>query len=170
MNEKKKRYAEGHLKVSQVDSSRKAIAALLTKYRSAHAPVAHIVHEVSAGAPIFTPRTSLAREFRELVPPADSATEKTIGKEHPGAFTGTSLADFLHETGRKKVVLTGYMAHVCVSTTARQAEERGYEVVIVEDAVGDRDIPGVKAEELVRITLAELADAFGSVVKSESIN
>lgn len=31
------------------------------------------------------------------------------------------------------------MAHVCVSTTARQAAERGYDVVVVRDGVGDRD-------------------------------
>lgn len=61
------------------------------------------------------------------------------------------------------------MAHVCVSTTARQADEKGYDVLIAEDAVGDRDIPGVAAEELVRLSLAELADAFGSVISSRSI-
>jgi nicotinamidase-related amidase len=66
-------------------------------------------------------------------------------------------------------VLCGYMAHVCVSTTARQADERGYEVLVVEDAVGDRDIPGVNAEELVKVSLAELADAFGTIVKVGSI-
>jgi nicotinamidase-related amidase len=80
------------------------------------------------------------------------------------------LEEFLKKSGRNKVVLTGYMAHVCISTTARQAAERGYDVVIAEDAVGDRNIPGVKAEDLVRTSLAELADAFGSVVKAESIN
>lgn len=61
------------------------------------------------------------------------------------------------------------MAHVCVSTTARQANEKGYDVLIAEDAVGDRDIPGVAAEELVRLSLAELADAFGTVISSQSI-
>ena len=62
------------------------------------------------------------------------------------------------------------MAHVCVSTTARQAAEKGYDVVVAEDAVGDRDIPGVKAEDLVKTSLAELGDAFGTVVKSADIN
>lgn len=61
------------------------------------------------------------------------------------------------------------MAHVCVSTTARQAAERGYDVLLAEDAVGDRDIPGVKADDLVKTALAELSDAFGTVVSSESI-
>ena len=61
------------------------------------------------------------------------------------------------------------MAHVCVSTTAREASQKGYEVIIVEDAVGDRDIPGVKGDEVTRVALAELADAFGTVVKSAEI-
>ena len=62
------------------------------------------------------------------------------------------------------------MAHVCVTTTARQAEEKDYDVILAEEAIGDRDIPGVKAEDLVRITLAELSDAFGTVVKVGDIN
>lgn len=77
---------------------------------------------------------------------------------------------YIKGTGKSKLVLTGYMAHVCVSTTARQAAEKGYDVLFVEDAIGDRDIPGVKAEELVKTVLAELADAFGTVVKSSEIN
>lgn len=56
------------------------------------------------------------------------------------------------------------MAHVCVSTTARQASERGYDVVLPREAIGDRDIPGVKAEDLVQTVLAELGDSFGTVV------
>ncbi|TGO16900.1 hypothetical protein BGAL_0389g00170 [Botrytis galanthina] len=160
-------YAQGHLKVSQVSSSRKAISSLLEKYRAAHGSLAHIVHQVPAGAPVFTPDTELAQEFEELTPKND---EKVIVKQHPGSFTGTDLEAYIKETGKSKLVLTGYMAHVCVSTTARQAAEKGYEVLFVEDAIGDRDIPGVKAEELVKTVLAELADAFGTVVKSSEIN
>ncbi|KAJ8064795.1 hypothetical protein OCU04_007105 [Sclerotinia nivalis] len=160
-------YAKGHLKVSQVSSSRKAISSLLEKYRAADGALAHIVHQVPAGAPVFTPDTELAKEFEELTP---TGNERVIVKQHPGSFTGTDLESYIKGTGKSKVVLTGYMAHVCVSTTARQAAEKGYEVILVEDAIGDRDIPGVKAEELVKTVLAELADAFGTVVQSSEIN
>ena len=61
------------------------------------------------------------------------------------------------------------MAHVCVSTTARQSAERGYDVVLVKEAIGDRDIPGVKAGELVETVLKELADAFGTVVSIDNV-
>lgn len=71
--------------------------------------------------------------------------------------------------GIKKVVPTGYMAHVCVSTTARQAAQRGYDVLVVENGIGDRDIPVVKGEELTKVTLAEPGDGFATIVKSEEI-
>lgn len=127
----------------------------------------HIVHQTPEGAPVFTPNTELAKEFSELEP---KNGEKVIGKQFPGSFTGTDLESFIKGTGKNKLVLTGYMAHVCVSTTARQAAERGYDVVIAEGAVGDRNVPGASAEELVKTTLAELADAFGSVVKADDIS
>lgn len=60
-------------------------------------------------------------------------------------------------------------AHVCVSTTARQAAQRGYDVVVAEDAVGDRDIPDVPAEVLTKIALKEIGDAFGTIVQSKEI-
>lgn len=125
------------------------------------------MHQTPPGAPVFTPDSDLAKEFAELTP---KDGEKVIWKQHPGSFTGTDLDEFIKTTGRKKLVLTGYMAHVCVSTTARQADEKEYDVVLAEGAIGDRNIPGVDADELVRVTLSELADTFGSVVKASSIN
>ena len=43
-------------------------------------------------------------------------------------------------------------------------------MLIAEDAVGDRDIPGAKAEEVVRVVMKELGDAFGTVVTGSQIN
>jgi nicotinamidase-related amidase len=133
--------------------------------------IATVVHSVPAGAPVFTPDTPLAEEFPELLRSGaePEGHEKVISKRHPGSFTGTELEDFITSTGRGKVVLVGYMAHVCVSTTARQAAEKGLDVILAEDAIGDRDIPGVKAEELIKTTLLELGDAFGTVVKGSDI-
>lgn len=124
------------------------------------------MHAVPNGAPVFTPETPLAAEFAELAP---RAGEAVLAKQQPGAFTGTELDAAIKRSGKATVVLVGYMAHVCVSTTARQASERGYETVVVSDAVGDRDVPGVDAEELKRVSLAEVADAFGTVVESKDI-
>ena len=161
-------YADGQLKTANIDSTRKAIADLLKTYRKAGSSsnIIHVLHKTPEGAPVFTQGTPLAKEFDELKP---EKGEHTVMKEAPGSFTGTNLDDLLKEGGRKKVVLTGYMAHVCVSTTARQAAERGYDVILPREAIGDRDIPGAKADVVVDSALRELADAFATVVKSSDI-
>ncbi|KAK3677020.1 phospholipase C type enzyme [Recurvomyces mirabilis] len=159
-------YAEGKLKVSNAPESRKAISQLLEKYRSAGGKVVHVVHKVPDGAPVFTPDTPLAKEFDELKP---KDGEKYIEKLHPSSFADTELHDYLQGTGAKKVVLTGYMAHVCVSTTARDADRLGYDVLVAEDAVGDRDIPGATGAEATKMTMTELGDAFATIVQSKDI-
>ncbi|KAI0407970.1 Isochorismatase-like protein [Xylaria palmicola] len=159
-------YATGLLRTEDVAATRAANAALLGRYRAAAAPVVHVVHRTPDGAPVFTPGTPLADEFDELRP---RPGESVVTKQFPGSFTGTELQAILDGAGRKKVVLTGYMAHVCVSTTARQAAERGWDVIVARDAVGDRHIPGVDAADLVRVALSEIADAFGTVVESKDI-
>ncbi|KAF1835871.1 Isochorismatase hydrolase [Decorospora gaudefroyi] len=159
-------YASGALTVTNAASSGKVIAELLERYRKAGGKVIHVMHQTPEGAPIFTPGTDMAEEFKDVK--AKDGEEK-IWKQFPGAFEQTSLHETLEKLGVKKLVLTGYMAHVCVSTTAREAFQKGYEVVLVEDAIGDRDIPGVKGDEVTRVALAELADVFGTVVKSSDI-
>ncbi|KAK0943722.1 hypothetical protein LTR48_003829 [Friedmanniomyces endolithicus] len=159
-------YAEGKAKVTNAPESRKAMAALLEKYRKAGGKVVHVTHTVPDGAPVFTPGTKLAEEFEELKP---KDGEKEIKKEHPSAFVETELESYLKGIGGKKVVLTGYMAHVCVSTTARDADRLGYDVLIAEDCVGDRDIPGASGEEVTKMVMHELGDAFGTIVQSSDI-
>ncbi|KAJ4341762.1 phospholipase C type enzyme [Ascochyta clinopodiicola] len=159
-------YAEGQLKVTNAESSGKAIASLLEKYRAANGKIVHVMHQTPEGAPIFTPGTKLADEFGNVTA---KDGEEVIWKQFPGSFEQTSLHDTLQSWGVKKVALTGYMAHVCVSTTAREAMQKGYEVILVEDAIGDRDIPGVEGSELTRVALAELADVFGTIVQSSDI-
>ena len=142
----------------------------MEKYRSGGdgSNLVHVVHSVPDGTPVFTPGTKLAEEFDELTP---KKGEKVIAKNYPGSFASTDLDEYLKSQGDKgkKIVLTGYMAHVCVSTTARQAAQRGYEVVLAGDAIGDRDIPGASGEEVTKMVLTELGDAFGTVVSSKDV-
>jgi len=159
-------YAEGKAKVTNAPESRKAISALLEKYRKAGGKVVHVTHSVPDGAPVFTPGTNLAEEFDELKP---KDGEKALQKVHPSCFVDTELHDYLNGIGSKKIVLTGYMAHVCVSTTARDASRLGYDVLIAEDCVGDRDIPGASGEEVTKMVMNELADAFGTIIQSSEV-
>lgn len=161
-------YADGKLKTVDVAKTRKNIADLLERYRSGpHSGknIVHVVHETSAQAPVFTSETPLAKEFSELSP---KSGEHFITKHYPSAFASTDLHDYLQGLPNgigKKIVLTGYMAHVCVSTTARAGAERGYDVVLARGAIGDRDIPGIGGNEVTETVLKELGDAFGTVVE-----
>lgn len=164
-------YALGHLKVEEVTQSRKVIADLLARYRARgdSKNIVHVVHQVPSVTPVFTPDTILAREFDELSP---NPGEKVVIKQFPNSFAQTDLHGYLGGLGKvgKKIVLVGYMAHVCVSTTIRAASELGYEAVIVEDAVGDRNIPGATASTLKSTVLSELDDGFGTVITAAEIS
>ncbi|CAG7928598.1 unnamed protein product [Penicillium olsonii] len=163
-------YITGALKTEKVSETRKSIFNLLEKYRQGGngKNIVHVVHEVPEGAPVFTPNTTLAQEFEELTP---KAGEKVVTKHFPNSFAKTDLHEYLQGLGDvgKKVVLVGYMAHVCISTTTRAAAELGYDPIVVKEAVGDRNIPGADAETLVSVALAELADAFATVASEKEI-
>jgi len=102
----------------------------------------------------------------------DALCLQLISKQFPSSFAQTDLHSYLQGLGDagKKIVLTGYMAHVCVSTTARAGDELGYQVLLAEDAIGDRDIPGLDGRAVKDAVLKELGDAFGTVVNSYDIN
>lgn len=69
----------------------------------------HVVHKTPDGAPVFTPGSNLAEEMEGVVA---KEGEKIVTKQFPGSFTGTDLEEYLKESGKKKVVLVGYMVSV----------------------------------------------------------
>jgi nicotinamidase-related amidase len=59
-------YASGALKVTNAEASGKVIAELLERYRAANGKIVHVLHETPEGAPIFTPNTELAEQFKDV--------------------------------------------------------------------------------------------------------
>jgi nicotinamidase-related amidase len=60
--------------------------------------------------------------------------ELVLNKLSAGAFTTTGLEQRLRHQGVEAVVVTGVATDVCVSTTAREAADRGFRTVVVSDA------------------------------------
>ena len=64
---------------------------------------------------------------------APIAGEIVIPKPGKGAFYATELQEILQKRGITHLLFTGVTTEVCVQTTMREANDRGYECLLVED-------------------------------------
>ncbi len=73
--------------------------------------------------------------------------EIVIEKPGKGAFYGTDLGAHLDRLGARQLVFAGVTTEVCVQTTMREANDRGYECLLAEDAT-ESYFPEFKAATL----------------------
>jgi nicotinamidase-related amidase len=117
-------------------------AQLARAFRGRGLPV--VLVNVTAAAPGRTdagPRKfSFPDDWTDLVPELEQQPgDHVVSKQRVGAFIGTSLDDYLRGLGVTQVFLTGIATSVGVEATARSAYDYGYNVVLVLDAMTDRD-------------------------------
>jgi nicotinamidase-related amidase len=62
--------------------------------------------------------------------------EPVIDKPGKGAFYGTDLGDLLADAGVTQLIVTGVTTEVCVHTTVREANDRGFDCLVLSDCVG----------------------------------
>ena len=67
---------------------------------------------------------------------APVAGEVVVDKPGKGAFFATDLDHILHNRGMRSLIVCGVTTEVCVTTTVREANDRGYECVVLSDCVG----------------------------------
>jgi len=161
-------YVDGKLPLDGIDASIKEASLLLERARKAGTPVIHVVHKGKPGGALFNPDSPFVEIVSSLAP---KPNETVINKALPNAFAGTNLEETLSRLGRKKLIVIGYMTHMCVSSTVRAAIDRGYRTTIVAKATATRDLPTpgggvVTAQTLQSASLAALADRFAAVVQS----
>jgi nicotinamidase-related amidase len=83
--------------------------------------------------------------------------EIVIDKPGKGAFYATPLGDILRLKGMTHLLFAGVTTEVCVQTTMREANDRGYDCLLVEDATGSY-FPEFKAAAM------EMIRAQGAIV------
>jgi biuret amidohydrolase len=82
----------------------------------------------------------------QIVPELEPAAgEPVVDKSGNGAFWDTNLSSILAEKGVRALMLAGVTTDVCVHCTLREANDRGFECLLVSDACASGDAEAHRA-------------------------
>ena len=163
-------YREGVMKLDGVEPALEECKALLQRFRAAGRPVFHIQHDAGAGSPYDL--TAPIGQISDVVAPLEG--EPVITKNFPNSFAQTDLDQQLTQAGIKNLILTGFMSHMCVNSTARAAFTLGYSPTVVASATATRSLPStasgktVPSDQVQEAALAALSDLPSAVVPSSA--
>ncbi len=144
---------------------------LLEHWRKRQMPVYHAQHiSTDPTSPLRSGQAGV--EIQEIVRPLYS--ELVFKKHVNSVFIGTDLEQSLKQNKCRDIVIVGLTTDHCISTTARMAENLGFNVFVIEDATATferQSFDGEKfsADEIHRAALASLHQEFATILNSGQI-
>jgi nicotinamidase-related amidase len=128
-------------RAAQMATALRAAGGTVVLVRVARSPDGRDGLKPITDAPVQTGDRSVPPDWSEIVPELKpEITDIVITKRQWGAFYGTELDLQLRRRGVDTIILCGISTNVGVESTARDAYERGYEQIFVEDAMAARDV------------------------------
>ena len=147
------------------------VSSLITHFRSKGWPIVFVRHDSATPDSPLRPDQSGNNFKPEVHGEADLVVVKNVNS----AFYGSpDLHSWLTDRSIQSVAICGIQTNMCCETTARMAGNLGYETLFVLDATHTYDLPGpdgvvISAEDLTRVTAANLHTEFATVVSTAEI-
>ncbi|MCZ7664519.1 MAG: cysteine hydrolase [Thermoleophilia bacterium] len=149
-----------------------ALVALLSAFRGVGLPVIHAHVEAKSrdgrevgwrhrSLGLIVPRGSREAEFLPEAQPL--LGEVVLGKTTSGTFASTDLDLILRNMEISRLVVAGVTTNNCVESTVREAADRGYRVIMVEEATA------TFSRELQAAAIKNIDRNFGVVRRLESV-
>ncbi|HOY70118.1 MAG TPA: cysteine hydrolase family protein [Methylotenera sp.] len=158
-------YRQGIMQLTNVEPAIKEAQKLLHLARDLKIPIIHIQHDAGTGTP-YDVNAEIGQISSEVAP---INGESVITKNYPNAFVATPLEAQLKALNIKNVVITGFMTHMCINSTARGAFNLGFNPLVVASTCASRSLTGangkvIDAQTMHDSALAAIRDLFAVVV------
>ena len=155
------------------DLALEAIRAHVAEVRWDRRPIAWIRHfNTPTESRAFVPGSWGAELSPGMGPERGAGPERLFDKEVFGAFSGTGLEAWLQELFVTEVLIVGFYAHMCVSTSVREALVRGFDVAVDPEATGACDLEDEvlgrqSANEVRRTALLQVVSMGARLVRAD---
>lgn len=163
-------YTDGTLPLDGVDAALDNIQRILDAARNAGSTVIHVAHRGDDDGTFTTDGSG--RIVDRVAPIGD---EPVVVKGYPNAFNETPLRALIAAAGDRRVVMCGFMTHMCISASARAALDLGVDATVIADACATRALPSaiggapIAAATLHEVALTEIGDLFALVVTTDHL-
>lgn len=143
---------------------------LVDQARAGPRPIAWVRHYNRPGeSRAFVPGSWGAELSPGLGPLEGNDRERLFDKDVFGAFSAAGLEEWLRGQGVTELLIVGFYAHMCVSTSVREALIRGFGVQMDPEATGAGDLENpvlgkLSADEVRRSTLLQLLHMGATLV------